>query len=104
FAEIGRNSIMALDLAIASVPAVDPPEGVDIVSWAERPDLIRGVYDVYCEAAPDIPGEEDAVMPPFEKWLVNDMQGGGDRPEATFIAVAGDEVVGYAKLSISRGR
>jgi mycothiol synthase len=27
------------------------------------------------------------------------MQGAGDRPEGTFVAIAGDEVVGYAKLS-----
>ena len=29
------------------------------------------------------------------------MQGPGDRPEATFVAVAGDEVVGYAKFSLT---
>ena len=27
------------------------------------------------------------------------MQGEGDRPEGTFVAVAGDDVVGYAKFS-----
>ena len=31
------------------------------------------------------------------------MQGAGDRPEATFVAVADGHVVGYAKLSISAG-
>ena len=60
---------MALDLVAAAAPAPDPPVGVDIVSWADRPDLIRGLYEVYREAEPDIPGEEDAEMPPFEKWL-----------------------------------
>ena len=29
------------------------------------------------------------------------MQGPGDRPEATFVAVAGGEAVGYAKFSLS---
>ena len=29
------------------------------------------------------------------------MQGSGDRPEATFVALAGDEVVGYAKFSLT---
>ena len=29
------------------------------------------------------------------------MQGPGDRPDATFVAVAGDEVIGYAKFSLS---
>ena len=33
-----------------------------------------------------------------------DMQGAGDRPEATFVALAADEVVAYAKLSLSLGR
>ena len=32
------------------------------------------------------------------------MQGPGDRPEATFVAVAGDEVVGYAKFSLTAAR
>jgi len=103
FLEIGRNSIMALDLTTARAPAPKPPDGVDIVSWAERPDLIRGVYAVYLEASPDVPGEEETEIPPFERWLANDMQGAGDRPEATFIAVSEAEVIGYAKLSISRG-
>jgi len=39
--------------------------------------------------------------PGIEAWLEHDMQGPGDWPEATFVAVAGDEVVGYAKFSIS---
>src|SRR5207247_11101298 len=36
-----------------------------------------------------------------EAWLGNDMQGSGDRPEATFVALAGHEVVGYAKFSLT---
>jgi GNAT superfamily N-acetyltransferase len=32
--------------------------------------------------------------------VAHEMQGEGDRPEATFVAVAGDEVVGYAKFSL----
>jgi mycothiol synthase len=103
FSEVGRNSIMALDLVAAAAPEPDPPAGVEIVSWADRPDVIRGVYEVYREAEPDIPGEEDAELPQFEEWLANDMQGAGDRPDATFVAVADGDVVGYAKLSISRG-
>jgi GNAT superfamily N-acetyltransferase len=40
-------------------------------------------------------------MEPFEDWLEHDMRGSGDRPDATFVAVAGDEVVGYAKFSLT---
>jgi hypothetical protein len=37
-------------------------------------------------------------MEPFEDWLEHDMGGSGDRPEATFVAVAGGEAVGYVLL------
>jgi GNAT superfamily N-acetyltransferase len=62
------------------------------------------MYEVAREAYPDVPGEDDAVMAPFEEWLSMDMQGAGDRPEATFLALADGEVVAYAKLSLSLAR
>ena len=104
FREVGRNSTLVLDLAGAEEPAVDPPDGVEIVSWAERPGVERGMYEVALEAYPDIPGQEDEQLPTFEEWLAADMQGTSDRPEATFVALAGGEVVGYAKLAISSAR
>jgi mycothiol synthase len=104
FVEIGRNSILALDLTRAMQPTVHAPDGIEVVSWAERPDAAAGMYAVALEAYPDVPGEEDAEMAPFEEWLAMDMQGAGDRPEATFVALAGDDVVAYAKLSLSLAR
>ena len=94
FAEVGRNSRLVLDLTAIDVAGVAPPDGIEIVTWAERPELAAGMYEVACEAYPDVPGEEDAELRPFEEWLSMDMQGAGDRPEATFVALAGDEVVG----------
>jgi GNAT superfamily N-acetyltransferase len=104
YVEVGRNSRLVLDLASVQAPDVDPPEGISVTTWAERPDLIEDVYTIACEAYPDVPGEEDEVMPSFDDWLSMDMQGTGDRPEATFIALAGNDVVGYAKFSISNAR
>jgi GNAT superfamily N-acetyltransferase len=101
FAEVGRSVRLALDLTAIDEPAVEPPDGIEIVSWAERPDLSRGIYEVACEAYPDEPGSGDVEMEPFEGWLSQDMQGSGDRAEAVFVALAGDEVAGYAKLSLS---
>lgn len=100
FVEIGRNSILALDLSEIAAPAVAPPPGVEIVTLAERPELARTLYDVYREAVHDIPGESDAELEPFDDWLVNDMQGASDRPDATFVALLAGEVAGYAKLSM----
>ena len=104
FVEIGRNSLLALDLTRAAKPPVDPPDGIEIVSWAERPGIEAGMYAVAREAYPDVPGEEDAEVASYEEWLAMDMQGAGDRPEATFVALSDGEVVAYAKLSLSRAR
>jgi GNAT superfamily N-acetyltransferase len=101
FTEDHREKGVALRLAEIDPPAVEPPDGIEIVSWAERPELASGIYEVALEASPDIPGWEDEIPEPFEDWLRNEMQGSGDKPEATFLAVAGDEVVGYAKLSLT---
>jgi GNAT superfamily N-acetyltransferase len=101
FSEDRREKGVALRLAEIETPRVEPPEGIEIVTWAERPELARGIYEVALEASPDVPGWEDEIVEPFDAWLVNDMQGSGDKPEATFVALAGDEVVGYAKFSLT---
>lgn len=101
FVEDRREKGVALRLAEIEPPPVEPPPGIEIVTWAERPKLARGMYEVAVEASPDVPGWEDELMEPFEDWLAHDMQGSGDRPEATFVALAGDEVVGYAKFSLT---
>jgi GNAT superfamily N-acetyltransferase len=101
FVEDRREKGVALRLAEIEPPPVEPPPGIEIVTWAERPKLARGMYEVAVEASPDVPGWEDELMEPFEDWLAHDMQGSGDRPEATFVALVGDEVVGYAKFSLT---
>jgi GNAT superfamily N-acetyltransferase len=104
FHEHTRSERLVLDLIGLEPPAIAPPEGIEIVTWADRPELIRGIYDVAREALPDIPGDEDEIVEPFEDWLAHDMQGSGDRPEATFVALAGEEVVGYAKFSLTKAQ
>jgi mycothiol synthase len=101
FVESGREQGVALRLAEIEPPAVEPPPDVEIVSWAERPELARGMHEVALEVIPDIPGAEGNQIEPFEDWLAHQMQGPGDKPEATFVAVAGDEVIGWAKLSLT---
>lgn len=104
FAEIERTGGMELVLAAVGSPPIEPPAGIEIVPWSARPDLSRGIYEVAVEAYADVPGTEDDEMEPFDDWLAHDMQGSGDRPEATFLALAGDEVVGYAKLALTEAQ
>jgi GNAT superfamily N-acetyltransferase len=101
FVEDRRENGVVLRLEGIEPPSIEPPPGVEIVTWAERPELARGIYEVAVEALPDVPGWEDELVEPFEDWLAHDMQGSGDLPEATFVALAGDEVIGYAKFSLT---
>jgi GNAT superfamily N-acetyltransferase len=101
FAKERHEKGVALNLTAIEPPPVEPPQGVEIVTWADRPELARGLFEISVETSPDVPGYEDERHEPFEAWLEHDMQGPGDRPEATFVAVAGDEAVGYAKFSLS---
>ena len=104
FEEFARELRLELDLTTFDPPPIDPPTDVEIVTWAERPEAARGLYDVYLEASPDIPGSDEDEYEPFEDWLAHHMGGPGDKPEATFVAFAGDEVVGYSKFSLTEAQ
>jgi GNAT superfamily N-acetyltransferase len=101
FTEIGRELRVALDLTAIDPPPAEPLNGITITTWAERPDVTESMYAVAIEAQHDIPGEEDEAEKSLEDWLADDMRGSGDRPEATFVALAGNEVVGYSKFSLT---
>jgi GNAT superfamily N-acetyltransferase len=101
FEETGRERGLSLDLTTIEPPVVEAPAGIELTTWAERPEVAPGLHEVYAESAVDIPGEEDEVVEPFEDWLRNQMQSAGDRAEGTFVALDGEEVVGYAKFHFS---
>jgi GNAT superfamily N-acetyltransferase len=100
FVEHKREGGLFLDLTRAEPPRVEPPAGVELVRWDERPELARGIHEVQAEAWPDIPGSDDRLAEPFDSWFARHGQAGPH----TFVAVAGDEVVGYAKLGPTRAR
>jgi mycothiol synthase len=101
FVEERREVRLVLNLADISSSLVILPDGIEIVTWAQRPEFARGMYEVDIEARPDIPGFDDVTAEPFEEWMKHFMRRPTDSPEATFIAVADEEVIGYAKLSLT---
>ena len=101
YTEAGRNSRLVLDLTTTDAPEQDAPPGIEIVTWAERPELAQGLWEVAREATPDIPGEEEDDIGTLEEWLARDMRGASDDPRAVFAALADGEVVGFAKLSLT---
>ena len=98
FVQVGAEKAVVLDLDAIETPGVEPPDGVRIVSRAEEPDLLEGMYAVGVQADEDIPGSEEVQS--FEQWRAREIDKPSRRPELCFVALAGDEVVGYAALQI----
>ena len=99
FVQVGAEKAVALDLAtIDEPPGVDPPGGVRIVTRVEEPDRLDEMYAVGVEADEDIPGSEGVQT--FDQWKAHEIDRPSRRPELCFIALAGDEVVGYAALQV----
>jgi mycothiol synthase len=93
---VGGEQAVALELSGAEPAPVDAPEGIVIVSRAQRPDVVEGMYAVALEAERDIPGY--AGDRSFEAFRAQDVDRPSLTPELTFVALAGEEVVGYAVL------
>ena len=101
FRKVGGEEAVVLDLAEVGDLTADPPAGVRVVTRAEAPDTVEAMYEVACEAEPDIPG--GSPVRPYEVWRATEIERPSIEPELTFIALAGDEVVGYAILDSLRG-
>jgi len=99
FREAGREYEVVLDAAGASVVA-DPPDGIELVSLSERPDLAQAVHAVDCEVSADVPRPEgdDFEPQPFARWHELYLEGPGAVPGAMIAALDGSEVVGYTGL------
>jgi mycothiol synthase len=93
---VGGEQAVVLDLTDHEPASPQPPEGVVIVSRAERPDVLDGMYAVSREADADIPGSD--YVRDFDAFLAQDVERPARLPELCFVALAGDEVIGYAIL------
>jgi mycothiol synthase len=104
FEEVARAWDAVLSLESLTPPAVDPPPGVEIVTLAERPDLLRSLYEVEQEATADIPAPEPYVVGSFEEWHRREVEALLTPADVWFLAIAGDEVVGHALLILQSAR
>ena len=93
FREVGRQVEQVRHVA-ESEEAARPPDGVELVRLSERPELFRRTYEeLAVEAFEDIPtpGRITVTLETWEReWLT--------WPEGSFVALAGDEIVGCAGL------
>ena len=103
FVVVSRARGLRLLLDGCPRPSIEPPEGITIVSLAERPELTRGAWELLCEAMPDIPYDGDAPPHPgsFDEFTALRLDGPRYIPEATFVAVHDREVVGFGQIGWS---
>jgi mycothiol synthase len=102
FAPVGGEKAVVLELEGIEPPKIAPPDGVRIVTRAEQPDRLRDMYALATQADEDIPGSAGAQS--YERWRAMDIDRPNCLPELCFLALAGDEVIGYAVLQAAGDR
>ena len=94
FTETGRQVEQVRTVA-RDEPWPVVPDGIDVITVAERPELLPRLYhELALQAFEDMPTPRKVEITP-EQWEVEWL----NWPEATFVALAGDEVVGMAGLN-----
>ena len=98
---VSRARGLRLVLAGLPAPEVPVPDGIAITTLAERRDLAHGVWKLASETMPEIPIDTDEPFHPgtFEQFTELSLNSPHSIPEATFVALHGDEPVGYGRLT-----
>jgi GNAT superfamily N-acetyltransferase len=97
YERVGGEEAVTLELG-AEAPAPEPPDGVRLVTLEERPDLVDAMYEVFAEAEQDVPGEDAGTS--YEDWRSFNIDRPTRVPSLSFVAMTGDEVVGFAQLDL----
>ena len=104
FTEHERSKTVRLELGMLPPVAPALPDGIRFATLAERPELVEGVHRVALEALVDIPGGEPVTVGDLEEFRARDVDRPGVRPDGFFVALSGDEAVGYASILVESGR
>ena len=93
FALVDREVEMRRTIRAEAEP--EPLPGIEVVSLAERPELLEAAYEaIAVEAYGELPLPGGYALT-LEKWLEEE---GAGIPEASFVALADGEPVGYAGM------
>jgi mycothiol synthase len=92
---VGRRGFRETARDIVVARPVGPGEGEVAPGVVElRDEHLRGAYDLCVEAIAEVHAPLPAEARPFEEWLEHESRD----PAVAFVALDGDEVVGYARL------
>lgn len=94
FRETGRDLTVMLDVK------ADDGEVADGIAELQDKHL-RGAYEVAAECLPEMALPQIAAAPPYDEWILRE----AESSPVAFVALDGDTVVGYARLTrVSRRR
>jgi mycothiol synthase len=98
FVELGRSAKYVLELS--RYGESEPPESgdVDVVMLADRPDLLPGMYEVAKATYPEVGGYQAKQAESFHEWQLYHLGSPGTALDMTPLAVANDEVIGFATM------
>lgn len=100
YVEIERQKALELDLASLEPEPPAIPEGVEIAAWADRPDLLPGMYQLHREANADIPGLDAETTRSYDDWRAWELDRPSRRHDLSFVAFTPEKVVGSAALMV----
>jgi GNAT superfamily N-acetyltransferase len=95
-----RMRRVALEVAEAPGDLRPHPPGIEVVSLAERPDLLGAIYRVDRVTVHDIPSSTPPTPLDYDEWRDLVTEGPGFRADGLFAALDGDQVVAYAMVAI----
>jgi GNAT superfamily N-acetyltransferase len=91
FAEADRQVEQVKTIGDEPTPRI--PDGVRVVTIAERPELLRDAYELGLQGWADMATTAPVTIS-LDDWLRDE----ATIPEGSFVALAGDEIVGYSGL------
>lgn len=100
FVESGRSAKYVLELSAYDEPDAPRSEGVDVVMLAERPGLLPGMYEVARATYPEVGGYQAKQAESMHEWQLYHLGSPGTALDMTPVAVANDEVIGFATMIV----
>ena len=98
FVERGRSTKYVLELGGDDGGDPDSPNGIELTTLADRPDLVRGMYEVAKVTYPEIGGYQARHANSFNEWQLYQLGSPQTTFEMTPIALDGEQVVGFATM------
>ncbi len=98
FTATGRAAKYELELDAFDAAERLPPPGVELAMVADRPDLVPGMYRVAEVTFPEMGGYQASQARSLHEWQLYQLGSAGIALDMSPVALAGDEVIGFATL------